>query len=107
MREELVLDIHHRQVVFTIPKMLRVFFKYNRSLLSDLCLCGKYVPSKGWAEMIRKVYEVDPLLCPSCRGQMSIITFIEDHKVTKLSITSNSPSWLNGLPLHNVSSRNS
>ena len=22
-----------------------------------------FVPSKGWAEMIRKVYEVDPLLC--------------------------------------------
>jgi len=40
-----------------------------------------YVPSKGWAEMIRKVYEVDPLRCPSCGGQMSIISFIEDHKV--------------------------
>jgi hypothetical protein len=22
------------------------------------------IPSKGWAEMIRKVYEVDPMLCP-------------------------------------------
>ena len=31
--------------------------------------------------MIRKVYEVDPLLCPTCGGQMSIIAFIEDHKV--------------------------
>ena len=41
MREELILDVPHRQVVFTIPKMLRIFFKYNRSLLSDLCLCGK------------------------------------------------------------------
>ena len=39
------------------------------------------VPSKGWAEMIRKVYEVNPLLCPSCGGQMSIISFIEDHKL--------------------------
>ena len=39
------------------------------------------VPSKGWAEMIRKVYEVDPLLCRSCGGQMRIISFIEDHKV--------------------------
>ncbi len=38
-----------------------------------------YVPSKGWAEMIRKVYEVDPLHCPSCGGQMSIISFIEEH----------------------------
>jgi len=41
----------------------------------------RFVPSKGWAEMIRKVYEVDPLLCPECGGQMSIISFIEDHKV--------------------------
>jgi hypothetical protein len=31
--------------------------------------------------MIRKFYEVDPLLCPSCGGQMKIISFIEDHKV--------------------------
>jgi len=31
--------------------------------------------------MIRKVYEVDPLICPSCGGQMKIIAFIEDHKV--------------------------
>ena len=41
MRESLVLDVPHRQVVLTIPKMLRIFFKYNRSLLSGLCLCGK------------------------------------------------------------------
>jgi len=40
-----------------------------------------YVPAKGWAEMIRKVYEVDPLLCPTCGGRMRIISFIEDHKV--------------------------
>jgi len=31
--------------------------------------------------MIRKVYETDPLLCPSCGAEMKIITFIEDHKV--------------------------
>ncbi|MFB0564386.1 MAG: hypothetical protein ACETWK_01750 [Candidatus Aminicenantaceae bacterium] len=40
-----------------------------------------FVPPKGWAEMIRKVYEVDSLLCPSWGGQMSIVSFIEDHKV--------------------------
>ena len=32
-----------------------------------------HMPAKGWAEMIRKVYEVDPLTCPSCGGKMSII----------------------------------
>jgi len=39
----------------------------------------QYVPSRGWAEMIKKAYEVDPLICPSCGGQMRIIAFIEDH----------------------------
>jgi len=39
-----------------------------------------YVPSKGWAEMIRKVYEADPLLCPTCDGRMKVISFIEDPK---------------------------
>jgi len=33
----------------------------------------QYVPSRGWAEMIRKVYEIDPLLCPQCGIQMKII----------------------------------
>lgn len=37
MREELVLNVPHRQVVFTIPKMLRIFFNYKRRLLGDLC----------------------------------------------------------------------
>jgi hypothetical protein len=36
-REELFLDVPHRQIVFTIPRMLRIFFKYNRRLLGDLC----------------------------------------------------------------------
>ena len=37
MRETLLLDVPHRQVVFTIPKMLRIFFKFKRWLLGDLC----------------------------------------------------------------------
>jgi transposase len=39
------------------------------------------LPSKGWAEMIRKVYEVDPLLCPQCGGQMKVIAFLTDYAV--------------------------
>lgn len=38
MREGLLLDAPHRKVVFTIPKMLRLFFRFRRSLLSSLCL---------------------------------------------------------------------
>jgi hypothetical protein len=39
------------------------------------------IPSKGWAKMIRKVYEVDPLICPQCGGRMRIISFITDYSV--------------------------
>jgi hypothetical protein len=30
----------------------------------------------SWAALIRKVYEVDPLRCPDCGGEMKIISFI-------------------------------
>jgi hypothetical protein len=40
MHEELLLNISHRQIVFTIPRMLRIFFKYNRRLLGELCRCA-------------------------------------------------------------------
>ncbi len=40
-----------------------------------------FVPSRGWAEMIKKVYEIDPLICPQCGGTMRIVSFIEDYKV--------------------------
>jgi hypothetical protein len=40
MRETLLMDVPHRQVVFTIPKMLRIFFKFKRRLLGDLCRCA-------------------------------------------------------------------
>ena len=39
------------------------------------------IPSKGWAEMIRKVYEVDPMLCPKCGGRMKVIAFLTDFSV--------------------------
>jgi len=30
-----------------------------------------------------KIYEVDPLICPRCGGDMRIIAFIEDYKIVK------------------------
>ena len=32
---------------------------------------------KGWAALIKQVYESDPLSCPKCGSQMKIIAFIE------------------------------
>ena len=39
--------------------------------------------NKSWARLIKKIYEVDPLICPVCGGNMRIIAFIEDYKVVK------------------------
>jgi len=40
------------------------------------------ISSKGsrqnWARLIQKIYEVDLLICSKCRGQMHIISFIEE-----------------------------
>jgi hypothetical protein len=41
----------------------------------------KPVPSKNWAAMIRKVYEVDPMLCPKCGGTMKVVAFLTDFSV--------------------------
>jgi len=35
----------------------------------------------GWAEMICKVYEVDPMACPKCGGTIKIIDFITEYAV--------------------------
>ena len=39
------------------------------------------LPSKGWAAMIRKVYEVDPMLCPKCGGAMKVLAFLTNFSV--------------------------
>ena len=38
--EELLEDVPHRQVVFTIPKRLRVYFRYDHTLMGDLAGCA-------------------------------------------------------------------
>jgi len=63
-----------------------------------------YVPSKGWAGMIRKVYEVDPLIYPSCGGRMRIVSFINEPKtidriIRHLELTFEAERLL---PPHNV-----
>jgi hypothetical protein len=38
---------------------------------------------KNWARLIQKIYEVDPLICPKCKGTMRIISFIENSEVIR------------------------
>jgi len=37
----------------------------------------------SWAKLIRRVYEVDPLLCPFCGSEMKILAFIVDFGTAK------------------------
>ena len=37
----------------------------------------------AWAQLIRKVYEADPLECPKCKGPMRIIALIDDPPVVR------------------------
>ena len=70
MRETLLLDVAHRQIVFTIPKRLRVFFKFNRRLLGDLCRCALRAKTKREAERVGK-YMIRPVLA------LERLTFLE------------------------------
>ena len=36
---------------------------------------------RSWAQLIKRVYEVDPLVCPSCGSEMKVIAFITEHDV--------------------------
>ncbi len=36
---------------------------------------------RSWARLIKRIYEVDPLVCPSCGGEMKVIAFIIEHEV--------------------------
>ena len=33
----------------------------------------------SWAACIKRIYEVDPLECPKCKGAMRIVAFIHDE----------------------------
>ena len=36
---------------------------------------------RSWARLIKRIYEVDPLVCPSCGSEMKVIAFITEHDV--------------------------
>ena len=37
---------------------------------------------KNWAQLIKRVYQVDPLIC-DCGGSMRVISFITEHKIIR------------------------
>ena len=51
LKDEVLAQVSHRQWVFTIPKRLRVYFRYDRKLLGKLCRAA-------W-ETLRAVYALE------------------------------------------------
>jgi len=41
------------------------------------------IPSPTWRECIKKVWEIDPLACPKCGGEMKIISFITEAVIIR------------------------
>jgi len=41
------------------------------------------IPSPAWRECIKKVWEIDPLACPKCGGEMKIISFITEAAIIR------------------------
>jgi len=48
---------------------------------------GRQAAKEAWAKLIRRVYEVDPLQCPRCGAQMSVIALIQDPAVIERILT--------------------
>jgi hypothetical protein len=56
--------------------------------------------SRTWAALIKKIYEVDPLICPKCRGPMKIKAFITDStQINRLLQNLNISAFSKPLPI--------
>jgi hypothetical protein len=58
---------------------------------------GRKKYKKNWARLIKKVFNIDPIICPSCNGNMKIISFIEDQRTVK-KILMHLDLWMNHDP---------
>ena len=74
-----------RQVFLIVQKLIN-FIKFKREVDSSRPLIiedEQYVPSRGWAEIIKKVYEVDPLIF--ILGEMLGLNSIIGSKILEIS----------------------
>ncbi len=50
----------------------------------DIRSCqSRRIPPLMWRECIKKIWEVDPLVCEKCGGEMNIVSFIYERAVIK------------------------
>ena len=58
------------------------------SLASEPDWAERKAARKRWANLIRHIYDVDPLVCPRCGGMMKIIAFITERPVIRTILDS-------------------
>ncbi len=59
--------------------------------------------SRSWAAMIKRIYEVDPLQCEKCGGQMKIIAFLQQQReIEKICDNLGYPRYRAPPPLNNL-----
>ena len=50
-------------------------------IIEHRALQSRRIPSRSWRERIKKVWEVDPPLCPQCHHEMRIVSLINDAQI--------------------------
>ena len=56
--------------------------------------------SATWAACIKRIYEVDPLKCPKCKGQMRIVAFLHNtNEISKIMAALDIPTFSKPAPL--------
>ena len=61
----------------------------------------------SWAKLIRRVYEIDPLLCPFCGAEMKVLAFVTDFATARairrsLKLPAQQPEPLAHGPPHEI-----
>ena len=50
--------------------------------------------SKSWASLIKRVFEIDPLICPKCSSTMRVVSFITNsNEINRLLKNLGIPAW--------------
>jgi hypothetical protein len=101
LREEVLADVGHAQWGVADPQyygayssVVRARRRREEAARGDGAECRPSPPAaeprddpelralrRRWANLIRRIYEVDPLVCPRCGAPMRIIAFIPEPRV--------------------------
>ena len=70
-------------------------------IIEHLALKPRRIPSRSWRELIKKVWEVDPLKFPQCHNEMRIVSLINDAQIIE-HILRHVGMWVNEVCNHGV-----